>query len=225
VLEDEHWQQWRKHLDVFQARREFRRRDPTSVVHRLGRGSRTQQAFAEFAAIRGGKVLDLGCGPGRFRWHLDADRVEYYGLDPIPLPEAGAFRFVRALAEHIPFKTHVFSHVVVLSAMDHFLDLEAVFKEIHRVLRPDGRVHVLQSVHDVRRPVKLISHLVKDFVEDFLTARKKAAAPHHMTEFSLASLCGTLGSHFALERQERYSRAWYSPDKVFTSSAVLQDQT
>lgn len=80
LLSDAEWKMWQDHLLGFQERREERIREPQRQVHAFGKKSRSKHAkskFAEFAGIRDGKVLDLGCGPGKFRFHLK-ENVEYY---------------------------------------------------------------------------------------------------------------------------------------------------
>jgi SAM-dependent methyltransferase len=172
-LYTEDWQVWKAHLEKFQARREDRIAHPERVAARWGTRSKPNKPFAEFIDIREGKVLDIGCGPGKFRFALDAVTVEYFGLDPVALPEASDFRLVRGLAEYFPFADGEFTDVVVLAALDHFRDPARFFLEAQRVLRPDGRLHILQSVHDARGPVslvRLLAHKVKDALEDRATA-------------------------------------------------------
>jgi SAM-dependent methyltransferase len=219
VLSDAQWKTWQDHLEGFQARREERLRNPQQAAARWGQVSKPQSRFAQFTHIREGKVLDIGCGSGKFRQQLRPG-VQYYGLDPIVLPEVDGFPFVRALSEYIPFRDGTFSHVVVLAAMDHFQDLDAFFHEVVRVLRPGGKLHLAQSVHEVRGPVsavRMAAHWLKDKLEDRATKRKHSAAPKHLAEFTTSSLCERLNRHFVIDESDRYNARWYSPTKLFVT--------
>ncbi len=217
------WTEWEEHLLKFQARREARVQNP-DPINRLAERSSPQEAFARFTGIARGRVLDIGCGPGKFRHLFDTDHVEYVGLDPIPLPEASDFDFVQGVAEYLPFRSGSFTDVVVLAALDHFRDLDRFLDETRRVLRPDGRLHVLQSVHEVRGPIsatRMIAHKLKDTVEDWRTEAFDRSVPKHLWEFTTRSLTDRIQDRFRLVSTGRYSATWYSPVKLFLSFAPL----
>ena len=221
MLTSVEWKMWQDHLEGFQERREQRIKNPDSWVARLGKQSRAKKSFAKFVGYIEGKVLDLGCGPGKFRFHL-GDKMEYYGLDPVVLPEVEDFPFVRALSEYIPFKDDTFSHLVVIAALDHFRDLDAFFKEATRVLKPAGKLHLVQSIHGIKGPlsaVKMLAHWVKDTLEERTAEIKHPEAPHHMTEFTTSVLYETLNKYFILEEVSEYNDKWYSPTKMFLKLA------
>ncbi|HZD05703.1 MAG TPA: methyltransferase domain-containing protein [Longimicrobiales bacterium] len=212
------WELWREHLRKFQARRETRVRQPRSPLTRVAGKSRPQASFARFTDIRRGAVLDVGCGPGKFRVHFDPNRVSYVGLDPIALPEVRDFPFVQGLAESIPFVEDSFTDVVVLAALDHFRDLGDFLREARRVLRPGGKLHVLQSVHQVRGPisaVKVLGHRVKDALEERRTAAHGREVPKHLAEFTRSSLLERVRREFDLISTGRYTATWYAPDQMF----------
>lgn len=214
------WDVWREHLAKFQARRKTRIENPDEPMTKRTSRTNPQPAFAEFVGIDAGTVLDVGCGPGRFRHHFDAERVRYVGLDPIiHLPEVRDFPFVRGLAEYLPFKARTFTDIVVLAALDHFRDLDRFLGEARRVLVPGGRLHLLQSVHELRGPisaVKVVGHKLKDALEDRWTKDAFGRhVPKHLEEFTRRSLVERFGGTFEMVSAERYSATWYSPDKLF----------
>lgn len=181
--------------------------------------SQPQPSFAEFIRITEGRVLDIGCGPGKFRHHLDLDRVDYIGLDPITMPEVCDFPFVQGLAEYIPFKEDTFTDIVVLAALDHFRKLDLFLQEARRVLKPGGRLHVMQSVHEVRGPIsaaKVLAHKIKDDLEERHSEHGRSV-PKHLWEFTTKSLIERLSGSFGVISQGRYSGTWYSPTKLFLS--------
>jgi ubiquinone/menaquinone biosynthesis C-methylase UbiE len=215
------WNVWQSHLEKFQARRDARLRKPEHPINRLARKSLPQPGFAEFIGVEEGVVLDLGCGPGNFRTSFDADRVRYVGLDPLALPEVGDFEFVQGVAEYLPFKAATFTDIVVLAALDHFRHLDRFFGEADRVLRPRGRIHIMQSVHQVRGPVsavKVMVHRIKDSWEDRVTASSGREVPKHIAEFTRDSLVAKLSEGgFESVASKKYSATWYSPVKLFMS--------
>lgn len=216
----EEWELWRRHLEKFQARRDDSIAHPDRLVTRSMKGTRPNQPFAKFIGIESGRVLDVGCGPGKFRFNFDESRVQYVGLDPIILPEIGDFPFVRGLAEYLPFADGSFTDVLVLAALDHFRDTEKFFEEAARVLGRNGRLHILQSVHDLHGPVtavKVLSHKLKDAIEDWHTNDHGSDVPKHLSEFTRDSLVRLAEPYFRLNRSEEFSATWYSPTKLFVS--------
>jgi ubiquinone/menaquinone biosynthesis C-methylase UbiE len=217
-MEGPEWSQWGEHLEKFQARRQARLRNPEQTINRVAKRSKPQPSFAKFIQITEGTVLDVGCGPGKFRFQLDASKVRYFGLDPIALPEVCDFSFVQSLAEYIPFKDGLFTDIVVLAALDHFRDLDRFLNEARRLLRGGGRLHVLQSVHEVRGPVsaiKVLTHKVKDALEERVPTDHGRDAPKHLSEFTDRSLVDRMSTAFDVVSTQRYSATWYSPDKRF----------
>jgi SAM-dependent methyltransferase len=223
ALADDGWTLWKRHLDGFQARRELPGREHANLLQRATvQSDPLFDEFGRFTRIVRGRVLDIGCGPGTLRRHLGAD-VEYHGLDPIALPAADTFDYVRAVVEFLPFADDTFDEVVTVSAVDHFRDVDVAFDEVRRVLRPGGQVHLVQSVHDVHGPltmVKFLTHAAKDLVETRATRSQAAGAPKHITEFTRATLRDTLSRHFSIVRESSYSKRWYSPENRFVTLAV-----
>lgn len=214
------WQVWEKHLEKFQGRREERIAHRDLVTRLAEKKSRPQHAFASFTRITEGTVLDVGCGPGKFRFNFDPSKVTYVGLDPIALPAVSDFAFVRGLAEYLPFKAGTFTDIVVLAALDHFRDIGRFLDETRRTLKPNGRLHLLQSVHEVTGPisaVKMLSHKVKDGIEDRWTRVQAIDAPKHLSEFTSESLLERIDGRFEVVARASCSAGWYAPDKLFLS--------
>jgi SAM-dependent methyltransferase len=220
ALNGPEWRLWREHLEKLQARRQARVINPHETINRLALRSRPKPPFAAFTRITKGRVLDVGCGTGQFGTYFDPGQVRYVGLDPIVLPDMCDFPFVRGLAEHIPFKDDTFTDVVVLAALDHFRDVDRFFSEAGRILEHGGRLHSLQSVHEVRGPlsaVRVVAHKVKDSWEDRNTTARGSRVPKHLSEFTSGSLLSRLRGTFELVASESHSATWYSPLKLFLS--------
>lgn len=103
------------------------------------------------AGLPDGPWLDLGCGSGSFlaavgpsgrdlvgldvamRWLVVArKRLDEEGLDRVPL--------VCGNAERLPFPDRSFAAVVAGDAIEHIADQAATLAEVHRVMRPSGRL-------------------------------------------------------------------------------------
>ena len=99
--------------------------------------------------LRGRRVLDVGCGTGTVTAAL-AERAQarVWGVDPsaemLAVARGRVPRGVglkRGSAEALPFSDGWFERAV-LSLVVHLLDRPAAFREVNRVLAPEGRVAV-----------------------------------------------------------------------------------
>ena len=105
---------------------------------------------AREAGLRGGRVLDVGCGTGRLAAAL-AERgvARVWGVDPSPemlavarekLPPSVGLKEGRA--EDLPFRDGWFDAAVAWLVV-HLLDRPAAFREVSRVLVPRGSLAVV----------------------------------------------------------------------------------
>jgi ubiquinone/menaquinone biosynthesis C-methylase UbiE len=102
------------------------------------------------ADLRGGRVLDVGCGTGKFaRVAAERGLAKVWGVDPSRemldqarrrLPSSVGLKL--GSAEELPFKPAFFD-VAVLWTVVHLVDRARAFTEIARVLAPGGRIAVV----------------------------------------------------------------------------------
>ncbi len=110
---------------------------------------------AEIAALRG-VVVDVGAGPLRYldllRPAIDGVLLTYIAIEP----EAAALAALRTLlprailargvGEALPLPSASADHVLVLRAWNHLRDPLRALAEAHRILRPGGRLLLVDNV-------------------------------------------------------------------------------
>lgn len=104
-------------------------------------------------------VVDVGCGTGAALRRL-APRVpdgRLVGVDPVPRmlaiarerargdPNGHRIEFVEAPAERLPFEDAMADVVLAFDSLDHWDDRAAGLRELHRVLRPGGRLVIVKE--------------------------------------------------------------------------------
>jgi SAM-dependent methyltransferase len=102
------------------------------------------------ADVRGARVLDVGCGTGKFaRVAAERGLAKVWGVDPSPEMLGEARRRVPpsvglklGSAEQLPFKPASFD-VAVLWTVVHLVDRPRAFAEISRILAPGGRLAIV----------------------------------------------------------------------------------
>jgi SAM-dependent methyltransferase len=101
------------------------------------------------APFQGQRILDAGCGDGRFIAEVGGRNVEVYGTDYSEravqfarIMNPGAKIEVGDLTARLPFAQDWFDQIVLIETLEHIPphDLPEVIRELHRVLRPGGRI-------------------------------------------------------------------------------------
>ncbi len=104
------------------------------------------EALAREGDLTGRRVLDVGCGTGRFAAAL-SDRAKVWGVDQstemldVARVRAPAVRFKHASVDALPFKDGWFERATMWLVV-HLLDRPRAYAEIRRVLAPGGRIAV-----------------------------------------------------------------------------------
>ena len=108
---------------------------------------RLRALVASLEPLEGRRVLDLGCGKGRFSTRLGAAGARVVGLDlsAAMLAEAKSLDRVRASARRLPFSGESFDAVVAVEVFEHLTALRTVLEESRRVLMPGGVLVVVDK--------------------------------------------------------------------------------
>lgn len=106
------------------------------------------------------KVLELGCGPGKYVAMLSSLGFEVVGVDPCDFPSWKTIREHSSadltsgvFAEDLPFPDQYFDHAVCLGALLYFESPQKALQELKRVLKPGARI-VLRTVNSGNRYTK-----------------------------------------------------------------------
>jgi ubiquinone/menaquinone biosynthesis C-methylase UbiE len=117
----------------------------------VGRG-RSARLVADLAGVGpGDRVVDVGSGPGRLLKEAAERGAEAVGVEPsgqmrrvagwrTPASLQARVRVLDGTAERIPLEDGTATVVSAVASFHHWADPEAGLAEVHRVLRPGGRV-------------------------------------------------------------------------------------
>jgi len=107
------------------------------------------------------RILDIGCGTGRFAASVlrHVPDAEVWGLDlsggmlrraaaRSTAQEEGRLHLVQADSEQLPFPDDYFDAVTCSHSFHHYPHQEKVLAEMHRVLRPQGRLLLIDGDRD-----------------------------------------------------------------------------
>lgn len=173
-----------------ESRRAFLRRifDETAVDYErierllsLGSGSWYRRQALLRAGLRPGMaVLDVGIGTGllaRQALHILGGGASLVGVDPSPGMMAEArlpgIRLLEGRAESLPVADASADFIMMGYALRHIDDVDAALAEFRRVLRPGGRLLILEITRPQRR---LAQGLLKAYMRVFVPISAKLIA-------------------------------------------------
>lgn len=139
--------------------------DRIECMTALGCGSRYRREALERAGLAPGmRVLDVAVGTGlvaREAVRLTGDPSRVIGVDPSEgmlreTRRALAIRAARGMAEHLPFADDRFDFLSMGFALRHVADLDVVFREYLRVLRPGGTACIMEITRPQGRAARLL---------------------------------------------------------------------
>jgi ubiquinone/menaquinone biosynthesis C-methylase UbiE len=167
-----------------------------------------EQAAYRKLAFTGGRVLDLGCGDGRYFRLIWPDATDVVGVDRDPCVadaglRSGVYREIHVADAHdVPELSETFDHVFANCTLGRMDRLDAVLAEVQRCLRPGGSL-ICSVVTDRFLQWNLLSNLVG------MAGHAEAAASLQKDFFEFHHLVNLLSVD---EWQQRFRNAGLIPE-------------
>ncbi len=154
-----------------------------------------------WAALQAGeKVLDVPAGGGYMRKYVPA-ACQWFGHEPCASFGAGATTLNQSLLP-LPYADGFAHAAISIAGVHHLSDKPPLFGELHRVLRPGGRL-MLADVH--------ADSSVARFLDDFVGRHNSTGhRGEYLNEQTLEDL---KASGFSIDRAERVRYEWCFADR------------
>ena len=100
--------------------------------------------------LSGKRVLDVGCGKGRFArvFHEQQPEAELWGLDiseeMLRYVPAGIHTQAGSMTD-LPFQADWFDHAYATESLEHAVEIDRAVHEICRVVKPGGRIAIIDK--------------------------------------------------------------------------------
>jgi 2-polyprenyl-6-hydroxyphenyl methylase/3-demethylubiquinone-9 3-methyltransferase len=120
--------------------RRFKREVPADDI-------RLTAIVAALPQVRGARILDVGCGKGRFAARLAERGARVVGVDisEAMLTAAEGLTRVRAASRRLPFADASFDCAMAVEVLEHLPSVEATLAELRRVVRPGGVIAIVDK--------------------------------------------------------------------------------
>ena len=193
-----------------------------------------KQIVLEMLYGEGGRLLDVGCGPGVFSEELVAMGFRVVSMDlsflmlqsareKTALASVAQLHFTQGDIYQLPFKTNSFDCVISIGVLGYLLDPAQGLREIHRILRPGGATVIQMSNRLCPTPylhkcVRSVNRFIKRSV-----VGGNELHPFRLTTYSPGRLCRLVEqSGFRIQDQAFYD---FTPPFLEKFSASLAMKT
>jgi SAM-dependent methyltransferase/uncharacterized protein YbaR (Trm112 family) len=113
--------------------------------------------------FRGKKILDAGCGNGRFAYYASKYGADVWAIDLGPAVEVARrntelvnVKVVQADLHNPPFALESFDFIYSIGVLHHLPDPEVAFRNLLRFLKPGGEIQIYLYWKPERRPIKAL---------------------------------------------------------------------
>jgi ubiquinone/menaquinone biosynthesis C-methylase UbiE len=153
-----------------------------------------QQILAHLDFPTGARLLDLGCGTAAARSFLP-ESIRYVGLDLALNMLRQADKSNPALTPRIcadleapPLLPHQFDVILCMGVLQHLSTPQTALRRMARLLRPPGRILILDEQQPLARAFGIAGSLLADFCADLLGLPVQRTEPIY--EYLLIDLAG-----------------------------------
>lgn len=127
------------------------------------------------------KILDVGCGKGRYLKNLviDEPQNQYFAIDisESVMSEIEGISKSFGTLTNIPFKENYFDIVYTCEALEHAIDIKSAIREMIRVTKPNGKIIIVDKNKDMLGileiedweqwfDVKELSEIIKEYCNE-----------------------------------------------------------
>lgn len=92
--------------------------------------------------VKGGKILDVGCGSGHFLLHMKALGMDCYGVEPgaydAKLAKKNGLHIINSTLQEAGFKENQFDVITLNHVFEHVPNPKETLQEVFRILKPGG---------------------------------------------------------------------------------------
>ncbi|HEX6652833.1 MAG TPA: methyltransferase domain-containing protein [Thermoleophilaceae bacterium] len=172
----------------------------SAEAYEEGRPEYPPAALGPLGLAPGMEVLDLAAGTGKLTRALAASGARVIAVEPVAEMRAalpGSVTAMDGIAEEIPIEAGSVDLVTVAQAF-HWFDGPAALAEIHRVLRPGGRLAVLWNRRVEDDPVNAA---IEDLIEPYRMGTPTHRGDAWRAAFDRTTLFGPLEEHVFANEQ------------------------